>query len=372
MNKFTTLIPAIRGRKRLIVVAVSATVAAGAFLMTGRSSSDSLASSPSADTLAAKPSTAAMTVTVAAATQAQWPATLDASGAIAPWQEAVIGAQVSGLRLAEIRVSVGDQVKRGQVLAVFDADLLRADEARLKAAWQQAEANRQRAMQLKGTGGISDQDILQYVTQADVAKAQMQSVQLQLRYAEVVAPDDGAISARNATLGAVSNSGQELFRMIRQNRLEWRGELTAAQLAQVKQGQRISLTLPEGSSATAKVRQLAPSLDGQTRLGIVYADMDAGSTARAGMYAKGSIVLAQSPAIVVPANSVVLRDGRSYVPKLAGNDRVTLQAVAVGRRQGNLVEIISGISTSDQVVDKGAGFLNEGDLVRVVNVAGKE
>lgn len=203
-------------------------------------------------------------------------------------------------------------------------------------------------------------------------KAQLQSVQLQLRYAEVAAPDDGVISARSATLGAVSNSGQELFRMIRQNRLEWRGELTAAQLAQVKQGQRISLTLPEGSSATAKVRQLAPSLDGQTRLGIVYADLDAGSAARAGMYAKGSIVLAQSPAIVVPANSVVVRDGRSYVPKLAGTDRVTLQAVTVGRRQGALAEIVSGISTSDRVVDQGAGFLNEGDLVRVVNVAGKE
>ncbi len=371
MNKLTALIPAIRGRKRLIVAVVSAAVAAGGILMIVHNSSDPQAS-PQSATHATGPSSAAMTVTVAAATLDQWPATLDASGAIAPWQEAVIGAQVSGLRLAEIRVSVADQVKRGQVLAVFDADLLRADESRLKAAWQQAEANRQRAMQLNGTGGISDQDILQYVTQADVAKAQLQSVQLQLRYAEVVAPDDGVISARSATLGTVSNSGQELFRMIRQNRLEWRGELTAAQLAQVKQGLRIRLTLPEGSSATAKVRQIAPSLDGQTRLGIVYADLDSGSAARAGMYAKGSIVLAQSPAIVVPAASVVVRDGRSYVPKLAGTDRVTLQAVTVGRRQGDLAEIISGISTNDQVVNQGAGFLNEGDLVRVVNAAGKE
>ncbi|MFD2424801.1 efflux RND transporter periplasmic adaptor subunit [Ralstonia solanacearum] len=223
---------------------------------------------------------AALTVTVAAASQTQWPATLEASGAIAPWQEAVIGAQVSGLRLADVRVNVGDRVKRGQVLAVFDADLLRADEARLKAGWQQAEANRERALKLKGSGGISEQDVLQYVTQADVSKAQLRSTQLQLRYAEVIAPDDGVISARSATVGTVSNTGQELFRMIRQSRLEWRGELTAAQLAQVKAGQHIRLALPDGSAATAMVRQTAPSLDSQTRLGIVYADIEPGSGAR--------------------------------------------------------------------------------------------
>jgi RND family efflux transporter MFP subunit len=352
MNKLGTF----SQKRRLIAVVLSTTVVAGGVLF--------LATRSAATPAPAQPA-AALTVTVAAAAQAQWPATLEASGAIAPWQEAVIGAQVAGLRLAEVRVNVGDRVKRGQVLAVFDADLLRADEARLKAAWQQAEANRQRALQLKNSGGISEQDILQYVTQADVAKAQLQSTELQLGYADVTAPDDGVISARSATLGAVSNSGQELFRMIRQNRLEWRGELTAAQLAQVKPGQRISLTLPDGTAATAKVRQTAPGLDGQTRLGIVYADIEPGSAARAGMYARGSVVLAESPAVTVPAASVVIRDGRSYVPTLAGADRVTLQAVAVGRRQGDAVEIVSGMAAGDQVVVQGAGFLNDGDVVRV-------
>lgn len=363
MTKLTSLAQSVLGCKRLLAAALAAAVVAGGGLF--------LVAHSSATPAPGQP-TAALTVTVAAAAQAQWPATLEASGAIAPWQEAVIGAQVAGLRLAEIRANVGDRVKRGQVLAVFDADLLRADEARLKAAWQQAEANRQRALQLKGSGGISEQDVLQYLTQADVAKAQLQSTQLQLRYAEVVAPDDGVISARSATVGAVSGSGQELFRMIRQNRLEWRGELTAAQLAQVKPGQRIGLALPDGTAATAKVRQSAPGLDAQTRLGIVYADLEAGSAARAGMYAKGNVVLAQSPAITVPAVSVVIRDGRSYVPKLAAGDhgdRVSLQAVTVGRRQGDAVEIVAGIAAGDQVAVQGAGFLNDGDVVRIAAAA---
>ncbi|MGA3891793.1 efflux RND transporter periplasmic adaptor subunit [Ralstonia nicotianae] len=360
MNKRVNFPAAIFGRKVLIPVALSAVVAATAMLFfTPKTSATAMPEQPAA----------ALTVTVAAASQAQWPATLEASGAIAPWQEAVIGAQVSGLRLADVRVNVGDQVKRGQVLAVFDADLLRADEARLKATWQQAEANRQRALQLKGSGAISEQDVLQYTTQADVAKAQLLSTQLQLRYAEVIAPDDGVISARSATLGTVSNSGQELFRMIRQSRLEWRGELTAAQLAQMQAGQRIRLALPDGTAAAARVRQTAPSLDGQTRLGLVYADIEPGSGARAGMYAKGNVVLAQSAAVTVPAVSVVIRDGRSYVPKLSGTDKVVLQAVTVGRRQGDAVEIVSGIAAGDKVVVQGAAFLNDGDIVRVTKPA---
>lgn len=356
MNNISTNGSAVFGRKTGIAAAVLAVAAACTLI---------IATTSEATPVPARPA-AAMTVTVAAAGNAKWPALLEASGAIAPWQEAVIGAQVSGLRLAEIRVNVGDQVKRGQVLAVFDADLLRADEARLSASWQQAEANRQRALQLKGSGGISEQDVLQYVTQADVAKAQLQSTRLQLRYAVVTAPDDGVISARSATVGAVSGSGQELFRMIRQGRLEWRGELTAAQLAQVKQGQRIGLDLPDGSTATARIRQSAPSLDAQTRLGIVYADLEPGSAARAGMYAKGSVVLAQTPAVTVPSASVVIRDGRSYVATLAADDRVHLQAVTVGRRQGGAVEIASSLAAGTKVVVQGAGFLNDGDAVRVV------
>lgn len=357
MNKRNVFATTMIGNKPLIAVALFATVVAGGALFLAPRSTATPTPAPSA---------AALTVTIAAAVQAQWPAILEASGPIAPWQEAVIGAQVSGLRLAEIRVNVGDRVKRGQVLAIFDADLLRADETRLKASWQQSEANRQRALQLKGSGGISEQDVLQYVTQADVAKALLQSTQLQLRYAEVTAPDDGVISARSATIGAVSGTGQELFRMIRQNRMEWRGELTAPQLAQIKSGQHVGLSLPDGTTASAKVRQTAPSLDNQTRLGIVYADIDPGSTARAGMYAKGKVVLTESHAVTVPAASVVIRDGRSYVPKLMDGDRISMQAVTVGRRQGNDVEILSGIATADKVIVQGAGFLSDGDMVRIV------
>lgn len=349
--------PLDRSRQRRLAAVLAVTVlACGAFLFRR----------PSAALTAVQPPVA-MTVTATRPVEVRWPELLEASGAIAAWQEAIIGVQVAGLRLVEVRANVGDQIKRGQLLARFDADLLRADEVRLKALWQQAEANRERALLLKGKGVISEQNYLQFTTQAEVAKAQLQAAQLQLTYTDVIAPDDGAISARIATVGAVSANGQELFRMIRRNRLEWRGELTAVQLARVRPGQRVRLALPDGGTTNATVRQTAPALDAQTRLGIVFADIAPNNGARQGMYATGRVVLAESTAMTLPAASVIIRDGRSYVATLTAEDRVNLQSVVVGRRQADQVEILSGVPPDAKVVVHGAGFLNDGDLVRIVS-----
>ncbi|WP_201017768.1 efflux RND transporter periplasmic adaptor subunit [Pseudomonas cichorii] len=325
----------------------------------------------------------AMTVTDASVRLVEWPVHLNASGAIEPWQEAVIGGQVSGVRLTELLVGPGDVVRRGQVLARFETEALRADVAQLHAALRQSKAlavqavaNRERALKLKEVGAMSEQDISNSVTEAETALAQVESSQaqltsreLQLRYATVVSPDDGVISTRTATIGTVGAVGDELFRLIRQSRLEWRGELTAAQAGQVAAGQIVTLALPDGQVAQATVRQMAPALNAQTRLAMVYADIISGSTARAGMYVQGRISVTQQSALVVPAGSVFIRDGHSHVFKLdtqQGAAKVSLQVVKTGRRQAQDVEIVQGLSEGDRVVVQGAGFVNDGDSVRIV------
>jgi len=312
--------------------------------------------------------TPALTVTTATAHRAIWPVTLAAAGSIAPWQEASVGAQVGGYQLVEVRGNVGDRVRRGEVLARMDSALLRAEEAQLLANDEQAKADRERALALQKEGAISDQEVLQFVTAAKVSAALLAAKRLQLRYTDVIAPDDGVISSRSATLGAVSAAGEELFRLIRQSRLEWRGELTASQLASVAKGQSVELALPDGSTATARVRDTAPNLDARSRLGLVYADLTSGSNARAGMYANGQVVVAESSALVVPAETIVLRDGRTYVVKLADDHptpSVALQFVTLGRRRHDEVEIVSGLDETAILVSSGAGFLSDGDIVRL-------
>jgi RND family efflux transporter MFP subunit len=246
----------------------------------------------------------------------------------------------------------------------------------MQAALREAEANRDRALALKERSLLSEQDVTRQVTQADVARAQLAGAEarlatkrLEIGFAAVTAPDAGVVSARSATLGAVAQPGEELFRLIRQGRLEWRGELTAQQLARVAPGDTVELSLPGGGETTARVRQLAPALRNATRLALVYADLPADSGARAGMYAEGTVLLEETAALAVPAASVVIRDGRNYVFVLSGDDsraQVAAQQVEIGRRVGEAVEIRGGLEPGSRVVAQGAGFLNDGDTVRVV------
>jgi RND family efflux transporter MFP subunit len=315
----------------------------------------------------------ALTVQLVHAIAKQWPHTFQASGPIAAWQEAIIGSEISGQRLVAINVNVGDAVKKGQVLARYNSDTLLAEQAELLATWQQAESDRKRSQRLKGTGSLSDQQIETYKNQAAIAKANLDAKNLQLHYAAVVAPDDGTISSRTATLGAIGSNGSELFRMIVKDRIEWRGELNYQQLAEVKMGQNVELSLPDGSVAKARIRQLSPSLDTTSRMATAYADIVSPCHARAGMYASGVIISEMRTAIVVPAVSVVLRDGRSYVFTLKGNGairKVTQQEVTTGRHQGNDVEITDGVKEGAEVVTQGAGFLNDGDSVSVIKDTG--
>ena len=315
---------------------------------------------------------AALTVTAATAQATVWPVAFEAFGTISPWQEAVVGTQIGGYRLVDVRADVGDRVTKGQLLARLDAALLHAEEAQLVAAWEQAEANRRRGVAVRERGGMSEQDVQQLATAAKTAAAALDAKRVQLRYTDVVAPDAGTISARVATLGAVANVGDELFRLIRADRLEWRGELPAHEFVAIETGQRVSLRLPDGSAVGAIVRQRAPMLDARTRLGTVYADLEPGSEARAGMYVQGRIVLRDSAALVVPAASLVIRDGNTFVARLVATgaaSAVALRPVAVGRRDGARVEILDGLAVRDRVVARGAGLVNDGDVVKVVGAS---
>ncbi|MEQ1668587.1 MAG: efflux RND transporter periplasmic adaptor subunit [Sulfuriferula sp.] len=324
---------------------------------------------------------AALSVNITQPGTQDWPINITANGNVAAWQEASIGTETSGLKLIAVYANVGDSVKRGQVLAQFSQDIPAADLSQQRAAQAEASAaltearhNAERAQALAGTGAMSAQQIAQYETAATTAQARLDAAnaalnrqQLNLQKTRITAPDDGIISARNATLGAVIPAGQSLFSLIRQHRLEWRAELTAEQLAQIHAGQSAQITLPNQRTIAARIRILAPTIDPQTRLGIAYVDIPPHSGAQAGMYVNGTFTLGTRRNLSLPASAIMQRDGHAYVYRLRPDQHVQLIQINTGAHNQQQFEILSGINAQDKVVVDGGGFLNDGDLVNVVS-----
>lgn len=324
----------------------------------------------------AKPS---MTVTVTRPSSETWSVGLQANGNVSAWQEASIGAELNGLRLAAVNVNVGDVVRKGQVLATLAGETTQAESLQAKAALMQAEASFEnakadadRARAIQDTGALSKSQIAQYLTAEKVAKAQWEAAkaaygatQVRLDNTRVLAPDDGVISARAASVGAVVGAGQELFRLVRGSRMEWRAEVTPTEVGRIRVGQKVRVTAATGTELAGQVRAIAPGADPQTRNVLVFVDLPRHPDLKASTFAKGQFQLGQSTALTVPAPSVVVRDGHSYVFVIGANNKALQRKVQTGRRAGERVELLDGLKADESIAVRGAGFLNEGDLVKV-------
>jgi RND family efflux transporter MFP subunit len=374
------------GRKRLalvtvIVLGVAVVWTIAHNLKGGGASQAPIAADGAKKAVGAKP---ALTVAAITPLWVEWPQVLTANGNIAAWQEAVISTEIGNLRLTDVRVNVGDRVKKGEVLARMSNDTVEAELSQTQAAVAEAEANLaeakangDRARQFQVSGFLSAQQINQYLTaekaafaRLNAARARMLTDQLRLAQTVVRAPDAGVISARTATIGSLAQPGQELFRLIRGSRLEWRAEVSAADLAKLKPGMVATLITPSGERVQGQVRMVAPTVDPQTLNGLVYVDLpvaETGNSLRAGTFARGEFALGRARAMSLPQSAVVLRDGFAYVFRLDGANKVAQTKVTLGQRLGDRIEIASGIAPETRVVASGAGFLTDGDWVRVVD-----
>lgn len=329
---------------------------------------------------AAGQAASALTVNVETLKKETWPQTVRASGAFTAWQEIIVSPETGGLRIAEVVVDVGAKVKKGQLLARLADDSLLAERRKQEAAVAQAQANLQQAVSnsrrakvVGDSGALSEQQLEEYrinetTTRAALASAQadLESIKLKLRQTRIVAPDDGIVASKTATLGDVVNAGDELYRIVRQNRIEWRPELDSRQIAAIKSGQLARIVLPSGEQVQGAVRMVGPTLSTNTGRAIVYVNLPVDSAARAGMFGSGVIELDSKEAMTLPQAAVVLRDGRSYVYVVGSDQSAVSHVVTTGRGRDGRIEVLSGIDARQRIVASGGAFLSEGARVTVI------
>ena len=317
-------------------------------------------------------------VTTAIAKQVDWPISIPAQGEVLPWEVAIISAKTNGISATDIKVVEGDSVRKGQVLAHFDDRLLKAEVAQAKANLAFAESNLQLANtnlkrfdQLKLKQTLSEQEFDQVATQAatavatrDQAAAALALANVKLTDATVIAPDDGKILERTIELGKVPGTGESLFRLLRQHKLEWVVQIDAADIARVKPAMPAQINLANNKTVTGKVRSVSPQLTSNSRLAKVRIVLDSAQDIAVNTYADGKILIGNTAALTVPSASLVIKDGKTWLFRVRNNVAQQL-LVSIGRRQQNDIEILSGISAGDTVVLEGAGFLNDGDKVSV-------
>ena len=345
------------------------------------------ATAPVAEAVSAAPavSVAAPVIDVAPATpvtlvklkSALWPDQIEASGSIMPWQETHIGSEIGGLRLADVMISVGDTVTKGQVLARLDTSTVEMDlesaNAQLmedEGTLAQAVATLNRANRLAPSGGLSRQELTLYETQkntaearVNAARAQVKRQQLRLKFATIVAPDDGVISSSSASEGAIVGAGSELFRLIRQGRLEWRAEVKGETLLRLSAGQEVIVKSPLGTEVKGRVRRLSPTIDIKTGNGLVYVDLPTGTNLKAGLNVSGSISMAKRKALYLPASAVIRDDNHARVFKVGAESKIVAIDVTTGRTKDDWVEIVDGLDERSEVVGGEASRLQVGQLV---------
>ena len=341
-------------------------------------------------------------VTVVRAAPADMAQTLRLSGTLSAREDIAVSTPLQGLKIVAVYADASDTVKRGQVLAQLEdvnADSqLRQTEAQLarakaqlrsqQAAAAEAAATLKRYRPLAEADALSRQELDQQKSAAataaanvEAAKADIAQLQAQLKDSrnqrsktQIVAPAGGVIAKRNAEAGALTGPDDALFHIIKDGTVELAADAGADELPLLQNGAQAQVSVRGRDEAVGgTVRLVPPEIDSSTRLGKVRITLAHSDGLYTGTYGEANIRLpSYRAAAALPETAVSFdSEGKASVLAVDGNGRVSRVAVTAGRKQGGMVEIVSGLENGRAVVRRALAFVNEGDTVKAVEEKGK-
>ncbi|MGP8260592.1 MAG: efflux RND transporter periplasmic adaptor subunit [Acidobacteriaceae bacterium] len=312
--------------------------------------------------------------------QQQEPLNLRATGTIHARQTAVISAQVVG-RIQQVLVREGDSVREGQTLVVLDDAALRASaeqaQAAVKAAQNEqaaaqtdaklAASTLDRYRQLQAEKSVSPQEMDEVAQRAEASTARLEAMRAQtnaalaqesgsrtmLGYSRLVAPFAGVVTARMADPGTLASPGVPLLQVDQAGALQLEATVDESAIGAVHKGMKARIAIDGASSAdlAGAVAEIDPAADPASHSFLVKIDLPSSNQLRAGMYGTAEFANGVREAIVIPRTTVVMRGSLACAYVIDGQGIAQLRSLTLGATQGDLVEVLSGISAGEKLVD---------------------
>jgi len=330
---------------------------------------------------AATPGTAqTMQARVVESQEQQVPVGLRSTGTVHARETAVVSAQVMG-RIQQVMVREGDSVRAGQTLVVLDDAALHASveqaQAGVKAA-QNAQIAAQtnaalaastlnRYKQLESEKSVSPQEMDEVSRRAEAAAAGVEAVRAQtdaaraqdsgartmMSYTRLVAPFAGVVTARMADPGTMAAPGVPLLQVDQAGALQLDATVDESAIGAIHKGMKVQVAIDGGSSMNlaGTVAEIVPAADPSSHSFLVKIDLPSSSQTRAGMYGTAEFANGARQAILIPRSAVVARGSLNCVYVLDGQGIAQLRYITLGAAQGNLVEVLSGVSAGEKLVD---------------------
>ena len=317
---------------------------------------------------------------------------LSLPGQLQAFNSAPIYPRVSGYVHAWL-VDIGSPVKAGQTLALIDTPELDQEILKARADLESATANERlsrltanRWKDLLASDAVSHQeadekagDLAAKVAAGRAAKANLQRLMELKAFARIAAPFDGVVTTRSVDVGDLVNAGaggqaQAMFTVANVATIRVYVQVPQAASAAIHPGLTASLVLPEYPSKTFRARYVTGSGAIGEQSGALLVELAADNpdgALKPGAYADVKIQLpALKSQLRLPASVLVYRAGGAQVAVVDSSSRVTLRDVKIAKDLGPLIELASGVSPGDRVIDSPPDSLQAGDLVRVVTRGG--
>lgn len=325
--------------------------------------------------------TPVMAVEAITPTQTTINQSIPANGTIHGKEIATVSPRVSGMAIERVLVEVGDWVNQGQVLAILDNQSLNQDTNALQAELRQAQAILDKAKSdlariepLIAIDAISREQYDSYKTakiqaaaSVDAIKARLANLAISQARTQVLAPVSGVISEKLAEVGMITTGGK-LFAIIKGGTLEWQANIKADNAHQIAIGQAVEINAGD-NIATAQVTRISPVVNASREL-TVYAHLLDAQNLKSGMYQSGKILLGSHQALVLPQSAIMTQDGYNYVWQLKKTNQADIyqvqkHKVSLGDYQQD--KVVVDLTQEMSVVAQGGNFLNDGDMVKVID-----